>query len=231
MPDTDFRTIEDIAPHVKTYLLPAIEEAVEVCVKSFTDDPFNDEWIFGTHLWKNIWNRLKYTASQEDCPFELSGKGNEYKLKIGSFTVRHHRIDRSTNLPRAAKAVKSAATLIQLMLFSGEWDQSGEKENIVIAIDADADKGLREVFIGELMPLCHESKKFRWIRKVQVFLAPNTEPCFEEIVQFPDRQDSGQMIPEEKNPALGLRIIGNKGEISENEDAQTGFPAICTGQT
>ena len=108
MKNMQIENLKDIAPHIIEHLVPEIERAVEVCVKSYRDDEFNDMWTFGTHLWKNTWNRIESAASFEDCPFEVYGKGNEYKLKIGPFVVRHHRIDKETRLPKGAKAVKTA---------------------------------------------------------------------------------------------------------------------------
>ena len=41
-----------------------------------------------------------------------------------------------------------------------------EIDNIVLAIDADVDKGLKEVFIGELTPIASNSNKYKWTKKV-----------------------------------------------------------------
>ena len=182
-------TLEDVAPFVVEHLLPEIQESVEVCIECYNlDDSFNDSWTFGTQLWRNIWNRFKSAASFEDCPFEVYGKGNEYKLKIGRYILRHHKIDRETRLPSGAKAVKESASF-QMSIFSllGEDPvQQPTIDNIVIAIDANIQSGLKEVFVGELMPYDLESKKFKWVSKAPVFLAEGHEASTAEFISVPN---------------------------------------------
>ncbi len=210
MNSQNYQTLEDLATPVAEHLVPEIEKAVEVCIKSFLDDEFNDKWIFATHLWKNTWNRFEALTDFEDCPFDVYGKGNEYKLKIGPFVVRHHRIDGGTQIPTGAKAAKTAAYAIQLALFEGEWDVAVEKENIVIAIDADMEEGLREVFIGELMPISLESKKYKWVKKVPVYLAEGAEPSSADIIQVTDMPGFKSLVPEEEIPELAIDLDRSK---------------------
>ena len=68
MEEINLETLEDAVPYVQEHLLPEIQQAVEVCVKSYLDDEFNDMWTFGTHFWKNTWNRFEAVAGLEDCP-------------------------------------------------------------------------------------------------------------------------------------------------------------------
>ena len=210
MNSLNYQTLKDLAAPVAEHLIPEIEKAVEVCIKSFLDDEFNDKWIFGTHLWKNTWNRFETLTDFEDCPFDVYGKGNEYKLKIGHFVVRHHRIDRGTRIPKGARAAKTAAHAIQLALFEGKWDITVEKDNIVIAIDANIEDGLREVFIGELMPLSLDSKKYRWVKRIRVYLAEGAEPSSEEIVQVTDMPGFSQFATEEEIPEVAIGLDRSK---------------------
>lgn len=202
MKSFDIKTIEDIVPHAREHLLPEIHQAVEACQKAYWDNEFNDMWTFGTHLWKNTWNRFKSVAEYDDCPFEVWGKGNEYKLRIGPFVVRHHRIDEETKLPNGAKGVKSAATYRQMGLFGDKWAAPVEVENIVLAVDADTKNGLKEVFIGELIPHGPESKKYIWENKVTVFLADGFEDSSEENIRNPNMIGSDQQAPPEKVPEM-----------------------------
>ena len=219
MNSQNYESLEDLAAPVAEHLVPEIEKAVEVCIKSFLDDEFNDKWIFGTHLWKNTWNRFEVLTDFEDCPFDVYGKGNEYKLKIGPFVVRHHRIDRRTRIPKGARAAKTAAYYIQMALFEGDWDVTVEKDNIVIAIDADIEDGLREVFIGELMPIFLDSKKYRWVKRVPVYLAEGAEPSSEEVIQVTDMPGFNQFAPEEEIPEVAIGLdrskVGKKAGESE----------------
>lgn len=209
MQESEFENLEDIADHVSEHLVPAIEQAVEVCVRSHGEDPFNDNWTFGTQLWKNVWNRFAVLAGLDECPFGLFGKGNEYKLKIGPFVLRHHRIDRKTTIPKAARAAKSAAA-VQLMLFDDEWDLAVAKDNIIIAVDADVDDGLREIFVGELTPDSAGSNKYKWAKKIPVFLAEGTTPSSEEFVKFAEAGAVGPIVPEEEIPEVSVGFDESK---------------------
>jgi hypothetical protein len=205
-------TLNDLAPFVHEHLVPAIESAVEVCLHSYWSDEFNDKWTFGTQLWKNIWNRFSALASLDDCPFCTFGKGNEYKLKIGPFVLRHHRIDRSSNIPRAAKAVKYRAAAVQLMLeFESECEE--ERDNFVIAIDADVEYGLKEIFVGELLPVNGNSNNYRWVQKVPIYLASGAEPSTEEFIRFPEYQQSHQIASDEEIPKVTIKLDDSKTGI------------------
>lgn len=200
MKPPNIESFEDMVPCIEKHLLPQIHQAVEVSIECFyVDDVFNDMWTFGTQLWRNTWNRLKTAAEDNDCPFELFGKGNEYKLKLGPYVIRHHRINSQSGLPTGAKAVKSAANdQIQMPLFGDEWGAPTQKDNIIIAIDANVQDGLKEVFIGEILPLELDSKKYKWVQKSLVFLAEGAEPSTAEIVHIPDMSGSKYHIPEEE---------------------------------
>ncbi len=212
MEKVNIETLEDMVPYVQEHLLPEIQQAVEICMKSYYDDPvFNDMYTFGTHFWRNTWNRFKSVALEyEDCPFDLCGKGNEYKLKLGPFVLRHHRINEQSKLPIGAKAVKSSAAFIQTSLFSDEWDAPVEIDNIVLAIDADVEKGLKEIFLGEIMPLSLESKKYKWANKAHVFLADGTEASTAEMIQLADMTGSEHHAPEEEIVEVSVRLDKSK---------------------
>jgi hypothetical protein len=208
---TRVESFEDLRKPVLEYLVPAIEKAVEVCRKSFHEDEFNDNWVFGTHLWKNTWNRFKALVDFEDCPFDIYGKANEYKLKIGDFVVRHHRIDTETQIPNGAKAVKAAA-FIQMELFDqyGKGVSVTSKDNIVIAIVADAYDGLREIFIGELLPNSIESKQYYWAKKISVYLAEGVNPLDIDFIQFRNFTNHPQFAPEEEIPEVPVVLEKNR---------------------
>ncbi len=210
MEKSGIHKLEEIAPHAKEHLLPEIQEAVEICVKSFLDDPvFNDMWIFGTHLWKNTWNRFESVANNyEDCPFEICGKGNEYKLKIGPYVLRHHRIDDESKLPNGAKAVKESAAK-QMYLFAEDWGAPVEIDNIVLAIDADVKNGLKEVFIGELKQKHPGTKKYKWGKKVSVFLADGVEASSAEIIQI-SNMPGFKHAPEEEVAEVAIELDKTK---------------------
>lgn len=213
----EINELEDIVPFAFDHLLPQIQEAVEVCVKSYLDDPFfNDMWIFGTHLWKNTWNRFDALSDFEDCPFEACGKGNEYKLKIGPYILRHHRIDQDSKLPNGAKAVKASAK--EICLFGDEWQAPVEIDNIVLAIDADVENGLKEVFIGELKQKRPGTDKYKWGKKVSVFLAEGREASDVGIIEI-SNHPAFKHAPEEEiaEVAVGLNTTLTDKKISESD--------------
>lgn len=203
-----YETLEEIAHAVTEHLLPEINQSVEVCVKSYLDDPvFNDMWIFGTQLWRNAWNRFEAVASFADCPFEIGEKGNEYKLRLGKYVIRHHRIDQKTRLPNAAKAAKSAAdALQQRMLFSEEWQTPFEIGNIIIAIDADINSGLKEVFVGKIMPHSYRSNQYHWEEKVPVYIAEGARLSESDIFEIEDMAALQGYTPIENTPEVSVKI-------------------------
>jgi len=223
MTTPNIESLEDMVPHVQEHLLPQIKQAVEICVNCFLmDTAFNDTWTFGTQFWRNTWNRFKAVAEVlEDCPFEVCGKGNEYKLKLGKYVLRHHRINQQSKLPSGAKAVKSAANYIQLSLFSDEWGAPVENDNIVIAIDADPRRGLKEVFLGELMPLEPDSKKYRWENKAPVYLADGEEASTADIIHIEDVPGFEHHAPEEEIVEVQVKLDNSranaKGVESEGD--------------
>ena len=211
--------LEDIAPYAFDHLLPEIQESVESCIESYLVDPvFNDMWTFGTQLWRNTWNRFKAVSEEyEDCPFEVCGKGNEYKLQIGPYVIRHHRIDHESKLPNGAKAVKVSARQ-QMYLFCGKWDAPVEIDNIVLAIDADVKNGLKEVFIGELKQKRSGTKKYKWGKKVSVYLADGVEASSAEIIQI-SNMPGFKHAPEEEVAEVAVELDKTKTDkkISESD--------------
>ncbi len=206
MNDIQVETLGDIAPHVTEHFLPEIHASVDTCIDSYEADPFNDSWTFGTQLWRNLWNRLKTVAELNDCPFEVYGKGNEYKLKIGRFILRHHKINSKTKLPSGAKAVKEAAS-VQMTIYSFLGETPPELpsiDNIVIAINATIKSGLIEVFIGELLPVSNDFNKYEWSNKAQVYLADGHEPSKDIFVHLPSIIPSHAPVEQIPEPALKL---------------------------
>lgn len=220
MENYSVETFEDVAPFVAQHLLPEIQEAVDRCVESFNlDDRFNDSWTFGTHLWRNIWNRLRYVAASEDCPFKIYGKGNEYKLKIGRYILRHHKINSESRVPSGAKAVKESARcqMSLLPLVSNYPLEKPPIDNIVIAIDANVENGLMEVFVGTLLPYTLDSKKYKWDKKLPVFLAEGHEPSSTKFVSVSDFGAFEHVPEEELSEPLVIKVTDRKqGEKEEN---------------
>lgn len=208
--------LEDIVPFAFDHLLPEIKEAVEVCIESYMVDPaFNDMWTFGTQLWRNTWNRFKAVSEEyEDCPFDTCGNGNEYKLKIGPYVLRHHRIDHESKLPNGAKGVKESAQ--QMYLFGDEWQAPVEIDNIVLAIDADVKNGLKEVFIGELKQRRPGTSKYTWGQKAQVYLADGMEASSAEIIEISNHPDF-KHVPVEDVPIVPVELDKSKLEIKKLE--------------
>ncbi len=217
MSKLEIKELEDIAPHVKEHLFPEIQDSVEVCIRSHNDDDYNDMWIFGTHLWKNTWNRFVSATSFEECPFDVCGKGNEYKLKIGPYVLRHHRIDQESNLPSGAKAVKAAAQ--DMYLFGEEWNAPVEIDNIVLAINADVQSGLKEVFIGELKQRRSIAKKYKWGKKISVYLAEGAKASpVETTIKISNMSEINSPVPEEVIPDI---LMGLDSTITDLKNVKS----------
>jgi hypothetical protein len=159
-------SLKDLVPHVSQYIVPLITEAVEVCLRAHADDPFNDNWTFGTHLWKNSWNRIKATSEIENNPIMTPPKGNEFCFSIGNATIHHHRVGGEGLLPRSAKKVKALADEAQLPLFPQK--RRVAFDNVVLGIAADVQIGLSEIFIGKLEKDVASDRYF-WSETVSLF--------------------------------------------------------------
>lgn len=205
----ELAALEDLAPYVKEFLLPEIQQSMEACIRAYWDDEYNDMWIFGTHFWKNTWNRFVSAVSFEDCPFEVCGNGNEYKLKLGQFIIRHHRIDEESKLPNGAKAVKESAA-IQMPIFGDDWNKPIEIDNIVLAIDADFQNGLKEVFLGELIQIAPFSNKYTWAKKVHIYQANDSEKKAAEVFEFPTALILNNLAPAEDVPEVPIELDKSK---------------------
>ena len=216
------KKLEEIALMVEEHLLPEIEESVEACMSSYHSDEFNDSWTFGTNFWRNVWNRLKSVSSFEDCPFDYLG-GNKYKLKADQYIIGCHRIDRKSRIPAGAKALKREAP-VQLppILASLEYLQELRPliDNVVIAVDADPVKGLREVFLGELFRI-YDSKKFVFRNIVSIFIAENEEMTTEQC-SYILTPSYTSYAPEEKLSEISLGL--DKNDIDKKKTAGESGP-------
>ena len=204
MEETRIQKIEDLVPVVRKHLLPRIERAVDVCILAFRADYYNDNYTFGTQLWRNTWNRISELAHSYDTPIEPHGKGNEYKFKIGPFILRHHRVGGEYLLPRSAKSAKCAA--IQLNLFGPVFPEILPGDNIILAIEAELDEGLKDLFIGELKQDAG-TEKFYWEKEIAVFTPeelsilkgkaakdPAEEKAFTKVRYQPNEAEPGEMV-------------------------------------
>jgi hypothetical protein len=168
-------------------LVPLVQEAVQVCLRAYADDPFNDNWTFGTHLWKNTWNRIKATAEIENNPVKTPAKGNEFCFSVGNATIHHHRVGGDSLLPRSAKKIKALVDDAQLPLFPQK--KRIAFDNVILGISADLSKGLSEVFIGKLEKDASTDQYF-WSEKVSLFKGHTTELGTPEYIFFEEEAEA-----------------------------------------
>jgi len=219
--ENDPKNISRIVPQIKEFILPSIKEAVDICINSYLDDKYNDTWTFATQLWKNIWNRIYETAIDESTPIHLCGKQNEYKFRIDSVVLHHHRIDSISTLPTAAKAAKTSADAMQLALFDlDSFNPTHLNNNIILAIDANYDNGLKEVFIGELERISLSDKKYKWKTKIPVY---KNEMTLDQnvIYEYSEEAESNPIVvlqPNEAEPDSLVSFNANESRIKKGND-------------
>lgn len=187
-------SLKDLAPYLSQHILPHVKDSVQVCLLAYSADAFNDNWTFGTHLWRNTWNRIRSTAEIEDNPVTLPVKGNEYCFHIGNATIHHHRVGGAGLLPTSGKAVKGLVDEAQLPLFPQARKLS--LDNIILGISADPKEGLSEVFLGKLEKYS-SSEQYFWSDKVSLYHGSKAEPEDVEYI-FVDEE-------EEAVPVLAFR--------------------------
>lgn len=189
MENIQIGALEELSPYITRYILPLVKESVQVCVRSFHDDPFNDSWTFGTQLWKNTWNRIKEIAEIENNPIKVPIKGNEYHFSIGNAIIHHHRVGGTALLPKSAKAVKALVDEAQLPLFPKESKPSFD--NIILGISAEPSDGLNEIFIGKLEKDM-STDQYRWSERVTILKFPTTKP---EDIEYLYIEEEKEAIP------------------------------------
>jgi len=217
MEDPQIEKLEDLVPVVRKHLVPQIGRAVDVCVSAYEADHFNDNYTFGTHFWRNTWNRICKIILSGDTPLEPHGKANEYKFRIGRFILRHHRVGGEYHLPRSARSARYEA--IQLNLFGPVYPEILPGENFILAIEVEPDEGLKDVFIGEFKQNS-TTDKFYWERKIPVFTpeelsilkgnvtqCPPEEGAFTEVHYQPNETEPDEIVTfdDEGDAASGLR--------------------------
>lgn len=168
--------LEDLAPYLTQHILPHVKESVQACVRAFSADLFNDNWTFGTQLWRNTWNRIRTTAEIEGNPVTLPAKGNEYCFHIGNATIHHHRVGGVGLLPTSGKAVKDLVDEAQMPLFPQERKLSFE--NVILGISADPKNGLNEVFLGKLEKNSSSDQYF-WSERISLYKVSTAD--FQEV--------------------------------------------------
>ncbi len=222
MKDLKIEKIEDVVPVIRRHLIQEIEKAVEVCIDAHKADPFNDNYTFGTQFWKNMWNRINQIANSGDTPLEPHGKANEYKFRIGRFILRHHRVGGQYSLPRSAKSAKREA--IQLNLFGPTYPELLPGENFILAIEAEPDEGLNDVFIGELRQ-SSTTEEFCWERKIPVFTPgelsilkgnltqhPLEEEAFVEIHYQPNETEPDEIVTLDDESSAASKLIDGESD-------------------
>jgi len=196
----EIHDLQDAVPYFTEFVLPEIEKAVEVACRTLALDENNDTWVFGTTLWRNLWNRVKRMAQADDNPFRVFERENAYDFCLGTLRVRHHRVNATTLLPGSGVAAKSYADYNQFR-FDGDGFGAPGFDHAVLAIVAHPVTGLREVFIGILG---RTASGYHWIQQAPI-LAPQV-----------DAQDSpplaAEMVPEEQavDFDLELRVRGDE---------------------
>ncbi len=180
-------SLEDLAPYLSQYILPHVKDSVQTCVRAFSADPFNDNWTFGTHLWRNTWNRIRATAEIESNPITVPLKGNEYCFHVGNAIIHHHRVGGAGLLPTSAKAVKDLVDEAQLPLFPRE--RRVAFDNIILGISADPQVGLSEVFLGKLEK-DSSSEQYYWSDKVSLYNGSSAEPEDVEYIFVDEEQEA-----------------------------------------
>ena len=180
-------SLDDLAPSLSQYILPHVKDSVQACVRAFSADPFNDNWTFGTQLWRNTWNRIRATAEIEDNPVTLPVRGNEYCFHIGNATIHHHRVGGVGLLPTSGKAVKDLVDEAQLPLFPQERKLSFE--NVILGISADPKNGLNEVFLGKLEK-DSSSDQYFWSERVSLYNVSTADPQEVEYLYVDEEEEA-----------------------------------------
>ena len=127
-----------------------IDETVAHCMETHRRDRFNDNHIFGFHLWKNGTNRLRNASLEERISLKYFSDSLDRKFRWGRFEMRFHRVDPRTLIPDNADAAKSAARVVGAQ----PEDLFGTLPlgaSLIVGIVASPDTGLQKIVVGEIV--------------------------------------------------------------------------------
>ena len=161
--------VEEIVPSVREHLLPLIHASVDTCLRTYGLDEFSDNYVFGSQLWRLVWNRCLALAGEEGSPVSYSGDSRDFSIRIQGVKIEPHPVRFDTRLPNNAKAIKDRLDAVQLTLFAA-YDEEGVwlPNSLVLAIAATPEDGLHEVFLGVLQKNGFTSQ-FEWRDVVPVY--------------------------------------------------------------
>lgn len=217
----DIYDLADLADAVEEFLLPHVEEAVESCRQTFESDRYNDNYVFGTQLWRNVWNRFVEAAhAEQGNPFTPQTIDHCPYLSTSDFSVRHHRVDSTTELPNGAEAAKKQANA-QLSLWGtpSENDADIDVSRPIVGIVAEPESGLSKVFLGVLIARFEE--EYEWYKQKIIYDATTSvtergdgvpsEPEVKPVVTL-DKPDQ----EEESQPDIQVREDEDNEQQSKN---------------
>jgi hypothetical protein len=124
-------TREKLNELVLLHLVPLIVESEKVSRTAHEADEFNNNYSFGCQFYANSWNRIRRAVESGTIPFTIGPYEDGNVLLCGGYSIRHHRADPETGMPRCAKRAKAEAT--QLMLFEQEAAPSFESKKLLLA--------------------------------------------------------------------------------------------------
>ena len=136
---------------VEQHLLVLVRQTVEVCIKAYyIDKECNDNYTFGTQLWRNLDNRIKRAIINNAIPLSIFGKKNEYMYSVANSPFRFHRVSRDSGLPNSARALKTYLEDNRRFLPFDDKDILGDYPylNSIVGIEATPEDGLQRVFVG-----------------------------------------------------------------------------------
>lgn len=170
MDDDGIRTLPQLAHAVEEHLLGHIEDSIESCRRAYlADEAYNDNYVFGTMLWRNLLNRFREVAAREGSPFEHTYEEGVPLLRTQYFSIRHHRVNPGSEMPSGAKAAKAHAQA-QLELFeNSDVEVRVDESHPIIGIKAEPETGLGGVFVGVLEAEDPDSNTFRWNKRETVY--------------------------------------------------------------
>jgi hypothetical protein len=151
-----YREIEDTIPFLQTVIAPQIQESFDEVTKLWTSSRHLGMYSFGCMFSEDLRKRFKSNEDLWDGEYKVRRKNNVYIMGIGAVDLHTHRVDQKSGIPRGAKAVKKsldAKTPVQMRYYVKDGKLSVGPEcpgNLVLAINAHPESGLKDIFVGVL---------------------------------------------------------------------------------
>jgi hypothetical protein len=211
--------IERLLPVLEEVVVPQIKESFFEVSEKWKAFQYHNNFTFGCNFKTDLTLRLRDNERLFEGVYSLARVRNAPFLDFLTLQMSYHRVDPRTGVPKGGKLVKECAKLMGMGLpkqmrfavIKGEARFCPEPpRNVVLGIDAHPDYGLRQVFVGILLPSGRNPDRFEYPRKFIIYSSipsETIEPVAPEKEVSPVVSvEEKPLPPQEKEPGIVVHL-------------------------